>query len=358
MARPMLKWVFPSCLVLSLGLGSLQAQTQKKIVTVDSISPVPGLHAHPPIAMPTTRPGSREALSKKGLSRNARHASSNRAASNESSEGGSLRFPADLQYDGGPVVRYAQNHSVFLNSTKACPPNSCFGDPIGFLDDLGRSQFIHLTDQYVHAHASHRYTNGTNYAVPGYTPSAGAGKPFTNEDMAVVAYALAAASGDFGLNHVYHLFLPPGQDVCFDSTFSVCYSPDNQDTWHFCAYHSAAEDANGNIALFTVIPFVNAPGCNVRPGTPNGQKADSTNNTLSHELIETVTDPFGDAWWNQVNLLLFGEEIADECIFEYFTETEAFSDPSLVRLNHKLYAIQPEYSNRQHACSTGLGDDD
>ena len=94
MARPMLKWVFLSCFVLSLGLCSLQAQKQKNIVTVDSINPVPGLHAHPPLATPTTRPGSREALSKKGLSRNARHASSNRAASNESSEGGSLRFPA------------------------------------------------------------------------------------------------------------------------------------------------------------------------------------------------------------------------------------------------------------------------
>jgi hypothetical protein len=357
----MLKWIFPSCLALSLGLCSLQAQTQKNIVTVDSISRVPGLHANAPIATPTYTRG-RAALSKSMASRIARSATSNRASSNLASSNaspaaGGLRFPAELQYGGGPVVPYARNHSVFLNPTAACLPNSCFGDPIGFLDDLGRSQFIHVTDQYVNAHASHRYTNGTNFAVSNYPPSAGAGKPFTDLDLAIVAYSLAAGSGGFGLNHVYHLFLPPGQDVCFDSTFSSCYSPDNSDTWTFCAYHGAAEDANGNVALYTVIPYENVPGCNVRPGTPNGQQADSTNNSLSHELIETVTDPFGDAWWNQQNLLLFGEEIGDECIFLTFTPTDVFSDPSVVRLNHKLYAIQPEYSNVQHACSTGPSDD-
>ena len=176
--------------------------------------------------------------------------------------------------------------------------------PHWFPDDLGRSDFIHVTDQYVNAHSSHRYTNGTNYAVPGYTPSAGAGKPFTDQDLAILAYYLAAQTGGFGFNHIYHLFLTPGQDVCFDSTFSVCYSPDNNNTWFFCAYHGAVSDDAGNIALYSVEPFQNVSGCSVRPDGPNGQLADSTNNVLSHEEIETITDPFGDAWWNQLDLAL------------------------------------------------------
>ena len=77
MARPMLKWVLPSCLALSLGLCSLQAQTQKNIVTVDSINVVRGLHANSPIALPTTHPGSREALAKKAASAFAPSAASN-----------------------------------------------------------------------------------------------------------------------------------------------------------------------------------------------------------------------------------------------------------------------------------------
>jgi len=349
MARPMLKCVFPSCLALSLGLGSLQAQSQKNIVTVDSITLVPGLHTHLPIAMPTTRPGSREALAKMAASPFARSAG-NLASTNTSAQGTGLRFPADLQYHGGPVVAFAQNHSVFLNATAACPPNSCFGDPIGFLDDLERSEFIRVADQYVGARASHRYTNGTNFAVSNYTPSAGPGKPFTNLDLAIAAYFLASESGGFGFNHIYHLFLTPGQDVCLGSTFTVCYSPDNNDTWFFCAYHGGVQDSSGNVVLYTVEPYQNVSGCNVRPGTPNGQVADSTDNVLSHETIETITDPLGDAWWNQRNALLYGEEMGDECIFLYFTPTDVFYDPSIVRLNHKQYALQPEYSNSQHAC--------
>jgi hypothetical protein len=329
-----------------MGLCSLQAQTQKNIVTVDSIIAVPGLQAHSPIAMPTTHPGSREALAKAAASPFAGSASPN-AAPNP----GGLRFPGDLQYHGGPVVSFAQNHSVFLNPTAACPPNSCFGDPIGFLNDLGHSQFIHVTDQYVSAHASYRYTNGTNYAVSSYTPSAGAGRPFTDLDLAILAYSLAAQTGSFGYNHIYHLFLTPGQDVCFDNTFSVCYSPDNNDTWFFCAYHGAVSDSAGNIALYSVEPYQNVSGCSSRPDGPNGQLADSTNNVLSHEEIETITDPIGDGWWNQLDLALFGEEIADECSFLSFTPTDVFFDPSVVRLNHKQNALQIEYSNYQHACS-------
>ena len=127
--------------------------------------------------------------------------------------------------------------------------------------------------------------------------------------------------------------------------------PDNNNTWYFCAYHGAVYDGAGNIALYSVEPYQNVSGCNVGPGTPNGQLADSTNNVLSHEEIETITDPFGDAWWNRLNLALHGEEIADECAFLLYTPTDVFWDPSVVRLNHKQYALQPEYSNSQHACT-------
>jgi hypothetical protein len=216
---------------------------------------------------------------------------------------------------------------------------------------------IHLVDQYVGTHAPGRYPVGDNFVIPGYDPSAGAGQPFTDFDLAVAAYFIAAQTGGFGYGHMYHLFLVPGQAVCFDNTFSVCYSPDNPDTWIFCAYHGSIQDTAGNLALYTVEPFQNVSGCNVRPGTPNGQLADSTNDVLSHETIETITDPEGTGWWNTTNLGLYGEEIADECIFLFFTANDVFGDPNLVRLNGKSYAIQPEYSNSQHACSTSAGGD-
>jgi len=48
--------------------------------------------------------------------------------------------------------------------------------------------------------------------------------------------------------------------------------------------------------LYSVEPSQNVSGCSVPPGGPQGQLADSTYNVLSHESIETSTDPDGTAW--------------------------------------------------------------
>ena len=90
------------------------------------------------------------------------------------------------------------------------------------------------------------------------------------------------------------------------------------------------------------------PGCADTGATPNGVLADSTNNVLSHELFETITDPDGDAWTNSTSNALYGSEIGDECSFVNATGF----DPSVWRVGGKTYATQPEYSNLAHACNT------
>lgn len=135
-----------------------------------------------------------------------------------------------------------------------------------------------------------------------------------------------------------------------------CYSPDVSSSFFFCAYHGYATDPVGGNFLYSAEPYQNVFGCSVQPGTPNGQVADSTNNVLSHETFETITDPLITAWYNTADNGLYGEEIGDECSFLFFTATNVYFGPNSVRLNGKSYAIQPEYSNVQHACSTGLGD--
>jgi hypothetical protein len=101
-----------------------------------------------------------------------------------------------------------------------------------------------------------------------------------------------------------------------------------------------------------VEPFQNVDGCQSFPGGPNGQLADSTNNVLSHETFETITDPDGTAWWNSADNGLYGQEIGDECSFLLFTPTAVYFDPSIERLDGALYAAQPEYNNQRHACTT------
>ena len=254
--------------------------------------------------------------------------------------------PGDLQFHGGPVLASVVHHAIFVNTDSSCPPNSCWGDPIGFLGDLNKSNFIHVTDQYVGTNAGNRYPVGNNFAV---TYPVG-GNPLIDADMEAIVHAVAAASHQTGYGHIFHVFLKPGQDVCFDASFTVCASN------VFCAYHSSFDSDIGH-SLYSVEPFADVLGCQVPPGSANGQLVDSQNSALSHESIEAITDPDGTAWWNSHNLINFGAEIGDECEFILFTSTGVFFDPVTVRLNGKPYTLQTEYSNDGHACLTGRNND-
>jgi hypothetical protein len=290
-----------------------------------------------------------------------------RAASTADSaapDSGGPRFPGDLQYHGGAVVVSMESHAIYLYAKGGTCTTiaGCWGNPEGFLRDLGKSDMIHILDQYTGTTANNRYTVAEEPTSVKYTPPA---NPFTDADMVALVHAVVVSMADddhpsqTGYGHEYHIFLPPGQDECFDSTFSVCYSPDNLRTFFFCAYHGSMDFTDIGHVLYSVEPFQNVRGCRSRPGSPNGQLVDSTNNVLSHETFETITDPDGTAWWNSLNNGLFGEEIGDECSFLIRLlnpnpppPTRVYFDPSNVTLNGRPYAIQPEYNNADHACTT------
>ena len=275
-------------------------------------------------------------------------------ANTNAPDSGGPRFPADLSFHGGNVAVSMQSHAIYMNPNGGCTIAGCWGNPEGFLGDLGKSDFIHVVDQYTGSSADNRYTVSDTHFTINYHPSAAA---FTDADMLAIVHAVAALTGQSGYGNQYHVFLPPGQDECFGrpithQQFTVCYSPDDPKSFAFCAYHGSADFSDIGHILYSVEPFQNVLGCSSRPGTPNGQPADSTNNVLSHELFETITDPDGTAWWNSLDNGLFGQEIGDECSFLLFTPNAVYFDPSDVTLNGKSYVAQPEYNNAQHSCTT------
>jgi hypothetical protein len=231
-----------------------------------------------------------------------------------------------------------------LNPAVNCTSPACWGNPEQFLNDLSGSDFIRMADQYTGVKSDNQFTVGTpksfNIPLP---------HKLTDLDVLAFVHAVAASTGQTGYNHIYHVFIPPGTDECFDSSFSVCYSPDNPNTYFFCAYHSSVDFDIGHV-LYTVEPFQSVPGCNVAAGSPNGQLVDSQASVLSHELFETITDPDGDAWWNTETNDLFGDEVADECSFLIFTNVGVFFDPPAFSVGPRKYAVQMEYNNFTHAC--------
>ena len=250
-------------------------------------------------------------------------------------------YPADLSYLGGNVVLSAQSLNIYINCGMS---DSCWGSPTQFLTDITTSRFIHLVDQYVGSHDRNRYTLSPSFFFAQTNPGV---TLLTIDDVGNVVHQ-AAQTGGAGLDHIYHLFLPQGIDVCFDA--NDCYSPDDPQTFVFCAFHSdVAFDDTGDV-LFTVEPFQNVTGCAVAPPNPNGQLADSTNSVLSHELFETITDPQGDAWVAESSSPEAGNEVGDIC--------QGVADmngaqivPTYQLIAGKTYQTQLEYSNKSHRCA-------
>ncbi|MGA3090220.1 MAG: hypothetical protein ABSD75_16530 [Terriglobales bacterium] len=217
-----------------------------------------------------------------------------------------FRFGGDVQYYGGATLTSTVFHSAFVNTTVACPPNACWGDPLGFSHDLFQSDFIHVMDQYTGAYG--RYAVGTNFAV-NYPVMPGV--PLTEQDMQAIAYEVASKVGA-GYGNMVHIFLPPGQDDCVVP--GVCFSPDNPSTFYFCANHGSFTSNIGDI-VYSVEPFTDVPGCQMESGTPNGQLADTINFGVGHETIEAISDPDPESGWaNFISTSLYGSEIADECV--------------------------------------------
>jgi len=242
-------------------------------------------------------------------------------------------YPTDLQDLGqGPVVTEAVNYPIYVNTTPAE-----VGRPGTLLRDLGHSQMVHVIDQYVGATADNRYRVGMGTTVT--YPVSGALQEET--DIVAIVHAVALSLGQAGYGAIYHVFLARGQDVCSQGT---CYSPDHPKLFTYCADHGNIVYSDIGDVLYTVIPFQAVKGCEEGSPSPNGLVIDSTMSTLSHEYFETITDPDGTAWWNQLSLDDYGYEIGDECV------TVLPADP-IVALNGTRYELQAEYSNKYHACA-------
>jgi hypothetical protein len=235
-------------------------------------------------------------------------------------------FPADLSYFGGAVVRSAVHDNVYF----ICTSETCWGNPVEFLTDLGKSKFVHLVDQYVGSKANNRYTMGAQLTASARFCSS---PTFCSaDDILGIAHAAAVVlGGDTGYRHIIHIFLPSRVDTCMDVDNTVCYSPDNPPTFAFCAYHSSFVFNDIGKVLYTVEPYQFVEGC------------DSTNSALSHEVFETITDPDGDAWVAANTNNLDGFEIADLC---------AGPIDGNFLIGTSGYQVQLEYSNKYHACAS------
>jgi hypothetical protein len=277
-------------------------------------------------------------------------------------------FPADLSLltTTGQVIMSAQIHNVYVNCTGAC-----WGNPSVFENRLFSSKFMDVVDQYVGSEQEGRYRLGPSVMINYPITKTLVTSPLVDDgDLDVILHATASKLGG-GYNHIYNIFLPKGVDECAGVAppYTSCFSPDNIASWTFCAFHgyNTYSDVVGNVYA-TVEPYPDEFAINnglplyacdvgqLPPGdkntnpTPNGVLVDSLSSFIEHETFETITDPDGLEWLAvllDLNVGLGGTftEIGDLCVSLTFDYTPFY-------VSGQLYEIQPEYSNKYHACVT------
>jgi hypothetical protein len=243
-----------------------------------------------------------------------------------------IQSPYDLTFNGGPVVENATHWNLYIN----CPttPAQCWGTgaltPKTFLTDYNTSSMLDIIGQYLgeipdgHFGAVNELAATVTFATDTVFMS----------DLFAILHAASQATTKSGYNQIYSVFLPAGTDMCMDA--NTCYSPDNFNTFVFCAFHGAVDFGPHWHVLYTVQPYQFVPGC----AAPNQPRViDATASTLEHETTELITDPDLDAWFND----LTGNEIMDLC----FT----FRNPE--QIGGHVYVVQDVYSNTVHACTDG-----
>jgi hypothetical protein len=144
-------------------------------------------------------------------------------------------------------------------------------------------------------------------------------------------------------SHAYFVFLPKNVGTCADAAGATCAFE------YFCGYHSAF-GVGGKSLIYSNEPYAETkPTCTL--GTnPNGDEADSTINTASHEHREMINDPTIDAWYDRA-----GNEGSDKCAWKFGTYASNGTGFYNQVINGHDYMIQKEWSNALKGCALSSG---
>ena len=120
----------------------------------------------------------------------------------------------------------------------------------------------------------------------------------------------------------------------------------------FCGFHGSTNWGKGSLGTqygFIGDPTASQTGCYIQSNSPNGNfGADAMASVIAHELIETVTDPTGTAWWDSKRRSsTYGYEDADMCAWN-FGATNTTASGALYNFTSSTgtdYLLQQEWVN-------------
>lgn len=247
----------------------------------------------------------------------------------------------EMSYVGGPVLTHPTVYLVrFSASRHGLVPASGYV-PGAFSSTAPNAastamaalngSYADVLREYARPGAYRGATYGGTLTV--YAPNI-AGRPRVADAQIQAALRPVMQRVPAGRQPIFVVFTPAHQVVSDAGTNSVL---------GFCAYHGSAVLSSGSAAAYVVIPNESAdPTCNDAPVSQPSPLV-QMGPQLSHELVETVTDPFPVPGWIESTS---GDEIADIC---------QTGTPSALPTQYRgqTYYLAAVYSNVAGACVAG-----
>jgi PKD repeat protein len=280
---------------------------------------------------------------------------------------------SNLDYNGGPVMSSNTDYALYWRPSTATAYPSDYKSGINtYFEALAHDSGGHQNADSVAAQYNDAAGEFANYDVKfggelvdeEEYPASGCSRApicLTDEQIqAEVARYVAAHDLPTGLGVEYFVLTPENVESCFEPGAAEVCSANSSEPF-YCAYHSDIPLAGGGVILYANDPFVNEKNCD-KPGDHiNGSSDSALFGGLSHEHLESVTDPEpNSAWTDNMTGETTGYEMADKC--DSIEEEVEFGKPlgtvevsgKTLPFNQEIdghkYFIQQEWSNQEHRC--------
>ena len=158
---------------------------------------------------------------------------------------------------------------------------------------------------------------------------------------------ITAASLPKGFGTFYPVFTDPTASCPAWPAAPASTPSPRSPIWQYCAYHGAF--SSGGTVVYANMPYLDTNAASIAgvPGSPGselglGLRRGETS-AFSHEFNESITDPQGDAWYDEHT----GNEVADICNQDFVRDT----------WGGHAYTVQKEWSVATGSCVAGGGDE-
>jgi hypothetical protein len=222
----------------------------------------------------------------------------------------------DLIDHGGPVETASRTFLIWWGDVTQYPADAR-ASMEGFLSGLNRSSFLAIADEYMRG-----ATATSSFAGSIFNPDTPPASP----------------GGEMG-NMVCQVIQSNGISLRDGDIFIVTTSffPDDAEG-QYCAFHSFGA-CSGHPMTFIYAPNPANSWCELRTVTCDNGISSNVNSmvsSMSHEVMETITDPFESAWLN-----VGGGEMGDLCGTDWCAP-----------FPNATYQVSGLYSNAKHGCVT------